>query len=197
MRYSSLPITIEAFRFEWHKDKEGSLESTIQDLEHWLEKRDLTPNWRRADHELDGRDKIFGKQGWAILKYGDYIIEEPDGSGIYPCNPKVFEYKYTADEPQHSDWVCDTTWTPSWVHQDSYTNGVAPDSSMAYRFRAAKEKVIATRTKESHKPVPIHDGRYTNGVSPDDPHFRTVENSDSFLAFVPDESAIEEELNRD
>lgn len=33
-------------------------------------------------------------QAWCLVTPGDYIIEEADGSGFYPCIAEVFEKSY-------------------------------------------------------------------------------------------------------
>lgn len=37
---------------------------------------------------------VLGKQGWVNVNPGDWIIEEQDGSGHYPCAPDVFAATY-------------------------------------------------------------------------------------------------------
>lgn len=39
---------------------------------------------------------VYGRQGWAKVNIGDWIITEPHGGGYYPCAPDVFEAKYEA-----------------------------------------------------------------------------------------------------
>lgn len=37
---------------------------------------------------------VIGKQGPVSVDPGDWIIQEPDGRGYYPCKPEVFAAKY-------------------------------------------------------------------------------------------------------
>ncbi len=39
---------------------------------------------------------VAGKQGFVEVNKGDWIIQEPDGSGYYPCNPDIFKATYEA-----------------------------------------------------------------------------------------------------
>lgn len=37
---------------------------------------------------------VIGKQGKVACAIGDFIIEETDGSGFYPCAASIFNAKY-------------------------------------------------------------------------------------------------------
>lgn len=39
------------------------------------------------------------RQGEVPVVLGDWVIQESDGSGCYPCKPDVFAAKYEAIEP--------------------------------------------------------------------------------------------------
>lgn len=41
-----------------------------------------------------GYYKVLSLQGWSLVHPGDWIIEEPDGSGHYPCSPDLFAKRY-------------------------------------------------------------------------------------------------------
>lgn len=52
---------------------------------------------------LSDRYAVNGKQGWALVNPGDWIIREPLGGGHYPCAPDVFACRYEEAVPDDGE----------------------------------------------------------------------------------------------
>ncbi len=90
--YTSLPATIEAIQFVPSENNLAEYEDFEPSPELWL---------RQSTGAPIGADLYqlwVQKSGaWCDINIGDYIIKEPDGSGLYPCAQAIFESRWTAD----------------------------------------------------------------------------------------------------
>lgn len=74
-KFRSKPVEIEAVQFNDQGDHPAVFDDGTKD--GWL---------------------MHTRSGVAVVRLGDWIITEPDGSGHYPCAPEVFAAKYEAIE---------------------------------------------------------------------------------------------------
>lgn len=88
-KFRSKPVEIEA------------VQMTAEFIGEWLYSNGPAPNgltfegWAvAARQEHSGLYICHTRQGEVPADIGDWIIQESDGSGCYPCKPDVFEAKY-------------------------------------------------------------------------------------------------------
>lgn len=80
--YRKRPVVVEAAQHKGEPDAE---------LETWL--GEAFETWLPSRDELVFRiAKSNNKE--VTIQAGDWIIKEPDGSGFYPCEARVFEDTY-------------------------------------------------------------------------------------------------------
>lgn len=83
-RYRKKPVTVRAVKVIW-EDK------ARQRLELWL--GDYFETWLPSKRQLVFRvEKAMGME--AFVKEGDWVIQEPDGNGFYPCTAEDFARTY-------------------------------------------------------------------------------------------------------
>lgn len=90
-RFRSKPVEIEATQLTDDLIRDVLFGATAVfphglSFEGWTNPVDKT--WGGAEFECATR------QGVVAANIGDWIIQESDGSGCYPCKPDVFKAKY-------------------------------------------------------------------------------------------------------
>lgn len=80
-KYRSKPVEIEAVQLTTQRaiDYKNEVERMPEGLEYI----------RHGGHFA-----CHGRQGFVLASVNDWIIQELDGSGCYPCAPDVFSAKY-------------------------------------------------------------------------------------------------------
>lgn len=94
--FVSKPATIQAWRFrpvrdQSIKDWEGGVDRTFNELN---EITGLNLRYHDESHRCQLWVEKAGQ--WIDLPPRWWVIEEPDGSGFYPCDPDVFDQRWTA-----------------------------------------------------------------------------------------------------
>lgn len=88
--YRSRPTSIEAM--QWN----GQNHEAIAVWMGWDYVR--SPLFDRAHDPVSGGDVgrlwVAKSRAWCSLLRGDYVIAEPDGSGFYPCQQRIFEERW-------------------------------------------------------------------------------------------------------
>ena len=77
-KFISKPVEIEAV--QWHR---GGDHPAVQFIKSGGGQSWLSDQWA-----------VEGRQGWAVVHPGDWIITEPNGKGHHPCASDVFAAKY-------------------------------------------------------------------------------------------------------
>lgn len=91
MKYQSKPVTIDAMHYtgdnltEIYKWAESLL--SVHDPEH--------PDIYETGAPHHTTIKVLSLQGYVDAVKGDWLIIPAGKNEIYPCNPKVFEERYT------------------------------------------------------------------------------------------------------
>lgn len=97
MKYFNKPVTVEAT--QWWKngdhphDGPAHLEGKV--VRYYRDPSiDGLESCNHCGRNMHDHGFIDTKQGGHVVCPGDYIINEPDGNGYYPCKPNVFEQRY-------------------------------------------------------------------------------------------------------
>ena len=53
-----------------------------------------------SPHPFDGKHWVRTANGPVVVEAGDYLLEELQGGGYYPCKPGIFEATYTRCEEE-------------------------------------------------------------------------------------------------